>query len=93
MNHFLGTNGTKICGPAKDECRKLAQDEAYKRNVQDTTCNCLASCDELWYNAYASQADFELIKTYSKMNYQPKYDINKYHCCSLDRLLLSLWLL
>lgn len=74
---FSGTNGIKICGPAKDECRKNAQEEAYKQNIHETGCNCLSSCNELWYNAHASQADFELIKTYSKMDYQPKYDINK----------------
>lgn len=73
-----GINGTKICGPAKDACRKHAQDEAYKTNIHDTKCNCLSSCNELWYNAHASQADFELIKTYSKMDYKPKFDIKKY---------------
>lgn len=67
-----------ICGPAKDQCRKLAQDDAFILNVQYDKCNCLPSCSELRYNAYASQADFELIKTFSKMDHRPDYDINKY---------------
>lgn len=80
MITFSGTNGTRICGPQKDQCRKEAQDDAYKLDIHTIKCNCLASCHELWYNAHASQADFELIKTYSKMNFKPKFDINKY-CC------------
>lgn len=72
------SNGTKLCGPQKDRCRKHAQDDAFKLNIHYTQCSCLSSCFELWYNAHASQADFELIKTYSKMDYKPNYDINKY---------------
>lgn len=89
---FLGTNGTKICGPAKDKCCKAAQDDAFRLNIQYASCSCLPSCNELRYNVYASEADFDLKKTPPKLIYLPleDYATEKYSVLLLFSCIFSI---
>lgn len=79
ISHVSGGHRTKICGPAKIDC----MGSAYKKLFQGRDfekCNCLPACTSIVYNAYISQADYDVTRTFTKSVFQPYFEFEKWEC-------------
>lgn len=59
-----GTRDDKICGPAKLECSMKADSKVFQ-SENFTMCNCLPSCSTLSYDVVVTQANYDLVESYS----------------------------
>lgn len=71
-----GGDGMKICGPAKMDCVHQADGHLFRQGRLNG-CDCLPPCSMLTYGALASQANFDLVSSYSYSAIQPEYDLEK----------------
>lgn len=63
-----GTRDDKICGPAKLKCCMKADSKVFQ-SENFTMCNCLPSCSTLSYDVTVTQADYDLVESYSLSKY------------------------
>lgn len=70
--HFIGAKGTRICGSAKIDCYKLAEEAIYGEDVIEglpdenaklfrKKCNCLSACTSIEYESYIDRANHDVI--------------------------------
>lgn len=71
-----GLKDTKICGPSKIDCCNTADNTIYSTGASDR-CNCLSACQSINYDAFTSQADYDLVSFYSKSSYKPEFSYEK----------------
>lgn len=74
--HFPGSNGTKICGPAKLECSNSASNNVFTSGAFDE-CNCLPTCTMISYDAVATQGEYDLSSAWSKSKHHQKISVNE----------------
>lgn len=72
-----GSDDIKICGPAKIRCCNQAENMVYVSGNFDA-CNCLPSCTTVSYDVDTSQAEYDLLKSWSKSKFHQIFDFQKY---------------
>lgn len=81
--HIIGAKGTRICGSAKIDCYKLAEQAIFGEDVIEglpdenaklfrKKCNCLSACTSIEYDTYIDRANHDVIAALS--SYQTPSD-------------------
>lgn len=70
------TNNTRICGAAKIGCCAKADNSIYVSGAFEK-CKCFPACTSIIYDADTSQADYDLVSSYSHSRFQPDFNFEK----------------
>lgn len=76
FNVVLDTKATKVCGPGKMQCYRMAENEFYIGEYR-VGCNCLPSCTTLTYQGYQTTSDYDLVSTISKSIFRKDFNLEK----------------
>lgn len=72
----LDLNGTKICGTAKMKCYTETEG-SFHNSDELNKCDCLSTCSELVYDAYASTTTFDFGRTLTHTIYNKDFDLER----------------
>lgn len=87
--YFAGNESTKICGTAKIDCYKQAQQTLFEEDIVDglsnekaklfrRKCNCLPSCTSIFYEAHVDRAKFYWREALTRTLNWTRQEVNQY---------------